>query len=504
MKEILSVELMRKSDAMTIEGGTPGVTLMKRAGEGILQAILSHAPQDALARGVGIVTGSGNNAGDGYILALLLKARGVSATLVRLSSRFSDDGRYYYDACVKEGIPDLLFDESTDLSRFGVIVDCIFGTGFSGEATGLPREAIERINRSGAFVVSADINSGLNGDNGRAVTAVRSDLTVSIGSLKPGHFLASGKDLIGRLVNCDIGIAPAGNPFHLLEEQDIAAVLPKRKHNSNKSTYGYVTLIGGSACYSGAIRLAAMADAAMLSGAGVTTVAAPASLGDTVRNAILESTFFPLSEEGGNFRFSPSELDTLMARSKVIAFGMGIGNSDDTANAVRYLLQHYTGRLIIDADGLNALAGLDAALLKETSATVILTPHPMEFSRLLKDHGVNEVLNSPIALAKAYAKENRVVLLLKGASTVVTDGSEVLLVDRGCPGMATAGSGDVLSGVLAALFGYAPTPPILTTAAGAFICGYAGERAESALNAVTMTARDTVAHIREAILALAE
>ena len=218
MKEILSVELMRKSDAMTIEGGTPGVTLMKRAGEGILHAILSHAPQDALARGVGIVTGSGNNAGDGYILALLLKARGVSATLVRLSSRFSDDGRYYYDACVKEGIPDLLFDESTDLARFGVIVDCIFGTGFSGEATGLPREAIERINRSGAFVVSADINSGLNGDTGACDLAVRSDITVTIGFLKHGLLTENAGRYMKRLVCADIGIRLAREERHVTAE----------------------------------------------------------------------------------------------------------------------------------------------------------------------------------------------------------------------------------------------------------------------------------------------
>jgi NAD(P)H-hydrate epimerase len=128
----------------------------------------------------------------------------------------------------------------------------------------------------------------------------------------------------------------------------------------------------------------------------------------------------------------------------------------------------------------------------------------MEFSRLLGNRSVDDVLYTPIALATQYAHENRVVLLLKGASTVVTDGEEILLVDRGCPGMATAGSGDVLSGVLAALFGYAPTSPVFTTAAGAFICGYAGELAEGALNAITMTAKDTVRHIRTAILHLTE
>ena len=504
MKEVLSVELMRKSDALTIAGGIPGVTLMRRAGEGILNAILEHAPRTALSQGVAIVTGSGNNAGDGYILALLLKERQIPCTLVRLSQRFSDDGRYYYEQCLKNGIPDRMYDESVDFSLFGVVVDCIFGTGFTGEATGLPANAIESINRSEAYIVSADINSGMNGDNGRASTAVHSSLTVSIGSVKPGHFLGDAKDMISRLVNCDIGISPAEPPFHLLEEADLVAILPRRKHNSNKSTYGYVTLIGGSSCYSGAIRLAAMANAAMQSGAGVTTVAAPKSLGDTIRNAILESTFFPLSDHDGDFHFSPSELDTLMARSRVIAFGMGIGNTADTALAVEHLLKNYTGKLIIDADGLNALAGLDTALLKNTSATVILTPHPMEFSRLLGNCSVTDVLTSPIALAKQYARENRVALLLKGASTIVTDGEEVLLVDRGCPGMATAGSGDVLSGVLAALFGYSPASPVLTTAAGAFICGYAGELAEGDLNAITMTAKDTVDYIRKAILHLAE
>ena len=498
MKEVLSVKNMRESDAATIAGGVPGRELMYRAGVGICESVSWREP-------VAIVCGCGNNGGDGYVLATLLRARGVSCTLFALSEKLSEDGRYYADLCAVQGIPCVTCGADVDFSGYLTVVDCIFGTGFRGEVKDPERSVIEAINRAretGAYVVSVDINSGMNGQNGRCVTAVRSDLTVSIGSYKPGHFLGAAKDYIGSLVNSDIGIQPIETPYGLIEGSDVRAALGVRKNDSNKSTYGYIALIGGSECYSGAIRLASLAESAMRSGAGVTTVAAPRSLSQVILPAILESTFFPLSEENGAIKFDAEEMERLTRRVKVVAFGMGVGLSRETERAVEFLLSHFKGTLLLDADGLNALSRLPRALLREREGTVILTPHPLEFARL-SGLSVDEVLEDPIRHAQDYARDTGAVVLLKGTATVVTDGARVILIDRGCAGMATAGSGDVLSGILAALLGYV-SDYVTAAASAAYLNGRAGELAERENGAISMTAGDTARQVKNAVRELFE
>ena len=490
MTEILSVNAMRKSDAATIAAGTPGVELMLRAGRGIFEAGEWKPP-------VAVVCGTGNNAGDGYVLALLLREKKIPCTVFLLAEKWSADGKYYYDKCVSAGIEIRLLPDEPDFTAYGSIADCIFGTGFSGDVTGRAKTAIEAINRSGAYTVAADINSGLSGDGGMASVAVRSDLTVSVGAFQPGHFLNMAKDLMGRKISVDIGIAPAEPPWYLAEAADVKKAFPPRKNFSNKSTYGYVGLIGGSARYIGAVKLAALANAAMRGGAGVVKLAAPGSLCVALRPEVLEATLFPLSERDGDLVFNAAELEAYVKGLKAIAFGMGAGLSAETGRLLTWLLQNYTGALVIDADGLNALAKAEKALLKNAACRVLLTPHNMEFSRL-SGHSVAEIAADPIPLARAYARETGVTLLLKGPATVITDGDRVLLTDRGCPGMATAGSGDVLSGVLAALCGY-NADLLLAAAAGAWINGRAGELAQAEIGEISMTAGDTAAHIPAAI-----
>ena len=186
-----------------------------------------------------------------------------------------------------------------------------------------------------------------------------------------------------------------------------------------------------------------------------------------------------------------------MNNRRALAVGMGWGRSPETAKILAYLLDHYDGALVIDADGLNALGGMDPLLLKKTRAKVILTPHPKEFERL-SGYSVKEILQNPVPLAQRYASQMGGCVLLKGACTVVTDGESSYLVDRGCAGMATAGSGDVLSGILAGLLGYAPANA-LTVACGAYLAGVAGELAEAASNAISMMASDTVRALPRAI-----
>ncbi|MBQ8259517.1 MAG: NAD(P)H-hydrate dehydratase [Clostridia bacterium] len=486
MKEILSVENMRQSDAHTIATEVPSTQLMYRAGKAVADSVEWRAP-------VGIVCGVGNNAGDGYVIALELQKRGIECTLLLLEERFSPDGRFYFDKCIEEGIPYEICTDNTDLSRFSTLVDCIFGTGFKGEARGLAKTVIEKYNSSSAYKVSVDINSGMNGDTGMGETIALSDLTRSIGSFKPGHFLNKAKDVIKDKINLDIGIKPIDEPYYLYEP----SVLPERKNFSNKSTYGYVALIGGSKKYSGAIRLAAMANAAMRAGAGVAMLAVPDSISPYIIPNILEATIYPLSDNGGEIIFNESEFSALAARVKTIAFGMGIGLSGETEKALSYLLNNYKGRLIVDADGLTALSRLGSDAIKNASCELILTPHNMEFSRI-SGLPISEILSAPIDHAKKFAKDHGCTLLLKGPSTIVTDGDRVYVIDRGCAGMATAGSGDVLSGILAATAAYIPSA-LEATALAAYINGAAGELAESRTNPISMTASDTVNAISEII-----
>ena len=557
MREILSVENMRKSDANTIATRVSGRELMMRAGRAVYENTDWKPP-------VAIVCGSGNNAGDGYVIAKLLHDNGTDCTIILLEEKFSEDGRYYYDICVQSGIPVEIWE--TGLSRYSTIVECIFGTGFRGSIKGKAADVIGAINHSGAYVVSVDINSGLNGDTGMAglfsdyadgtenpaadVSAggstdrasfggrsvpeygcVISDLTVSIGSFKPGHFLNMAKDVMKRKVNCDIGIEPVDPPFYLLEKADLEPFFKKRKEYSNKGDYGYIALIGGSKRYSGAIRLAAMANAAMRAGAGVVKIAVPDLLYSTVAPQILESTVFPLSDNDGELVFSEKEFAELTKNVKTVAFGMGIGVTEETGRALRYLLANYNGRMIIDADGLTLLSKTEPDLIKNTGAQLILTPHIKEFSRLT-GMTIEEILASPIETSRQYASENGVILLLKGPSTIITDGNTVLITDAGCSGMATAGSGDVLSGILAAVCAYLPgeiaghcrdcingwlpvttgdiddagssrycgsRELLLSVAAGAYINGRAGELAQGRTNSISMIAGDTVSCIADTV-----
>ena len=491
MIPVVDVATMRQSDFDTIAGGTSGRELMMRAGEGIFQ---SYRWQGRTA----IVCGSGNNAGDGYVLAILMTRKGYLCDIILLSDRFSEDGNYYFEQCRAMGITTLTAADAIDFSLYTQIVDCIFGTGFYGTPHGLVAEVIKAINQSGKPVISADINSGLHGDSGMGECCVRSDLTVAIGSYKPGHFIGQAKDVIGRLTCVDIGIKVPQEHILVPEQEDIAPLFAPRAQNSHKGNYGYVAVMGGCIEYSGAAKLANMSASALRAGCGVVTLAVPQSIVGSVSPYLLESTLLPVpSDEQGHMLLCKEQLDQLLSRYAAIAIGMGWGRGAANAEILSYLLKSGQLPLIIDADGLNALAEMDLSLLQSTKCRVILTPHLKEFERLC-GLPIGEIQKDPVAHAEAFAKEYGVCLLLKGCCTVVTDGNVTYLCNRGCAGMATAGSGDVLSGILAGLCGYL-TPNALTVAAGAYLAGRAGELAEQSQNAISMVASDTVRHIAAAV-----
>ena len=491
MKPVVSTAVMRRCDAAAIASGVPSRELMRRAGEAVFCSYPWHGR-------TAIVCGTGNNAGDGYVLAGCLRRAGIPCRLLLLEERFSPDGRFYFEECLRLGIPWSLCTGAPDFSGDAEIADCLFGTGFHGCAEGLAAEVIAAINRAGLPVISVDINSGLNGDSGLGSPAVRSTLTVSIGTYKTGHFLGAAKDTVGSLQNADIGIpVPPEDCCRLTETGDFHDILRPRRQLSHKGNYGYVGLLGGCAEYAGAAKLANLSCAALRAGCGVATLMVPQSLEASVSPYLLESTLALLPDRDGHMRYDPERLDMLTGRLRALAVGMGWGRSPENQAILAHLLEHYAGSLVIDADGLNALAGLGPDALRPAAGRVLLTPHCKEFERI-SGYPMEQIQSDPVGTAGEYAARNGVCLLLKGPCTVVTDGRATYLVNRGCAGMATAGSGDVLSGILAGLLGFSPMSP-LTAACGAYINGLAGELAEQESNPISMTASDTVRKIPDSV-----
>ncbi len=490
MIPVVDVATMRARDAATIAEGVPGRELMRRAAVGIFE---SYPWQGRTA----IVCGSGNNAGDGYALALLLHAAKIDCTVFLFSDRFSPDGAYYYEACRCAEIPIVRYTAQTDFSDYREIVDCLLGTGFCKTVEGALAEVIEKINASGKTVISVDINSGLNGDNGMAELCVHSDLTVSIGFLKSGLLLQSAKDVIGRVVNRDIGITLTENARHLCEMRDFCELLRRRKQSSHKGNYGYVSILGGCPSYAGAVKLANLSCSALRAGCGVAQLIVPQSLSAAVAPYLLESTLATLPDEDGYLIYDASAIDRVLSKQAALAVGMGWGSAPAYEQILAHILTHCDIPVVIDADGLNTLAGTDLSILRSTACRVILTPHLKEMERL-SGYSISEITKDPVGVTERFARQYGVTVLLKGACTVISDGRETYFVNRGCAGMATAGSGDVLSGILAGLLGFCPPTP-LTVACGAFIAGYAGELAERDVNPISMLASDTVAHIAQAV-----
>ena len=490
MLDLISVNGMRESDKYTTEHGVSGRELMKRAGNAIFEAAAWVPP-------VAVVCGKGNNAGDGFVLAALLRRNGITCTIVLRERVFSGDGAFYYSECEAMRIPTVMWRDTETLRGYGSVADCIFGTGFRGEPDEESKRMIRMINESGAYTVSADINSGLNGDNGLADCAVRSDLTVSVGCLKTGHFLNMAKDMIREVRNADIGIRPVGITYGLAEAKDLKALFAKRPEFCNKGTWGTAVLIGGSVRFSGAVRLTNMAACAARCGSGVIRIGAPDCICNAVMPRILESTLFPLGSADGGILFSAEEFSGLILGARSAAFGMGIGNTAETAKALLWLLDHFSGTLVIDADGLNALHAIPDGCLRDRRFPTILTPHPGEFSRMT-GLTVREILEDPIRTAEQYARKNSVILLLKGTASIVTDGERTVITDRGCAGMATAGSGDVLSGMIASLSSWMKDP-LEAAMAAAWLNGRAGEIAQERYGDIAMIAGDTASCIPDAL-----
>lgn len=467
MQRILTNAQMREADLYTIEKlGVCPEELVERAGK----AVADEINRRFIGGRVLVCIGKGNNGADGEVVAKVLsKIHGFTVNTVN----------------VQNGIFKV-FD-----NHFDIIVDCIFGTGLNREVDGKYKTAIELINQSGAFVVSCDIPSGLNGDSGMPMgTCVKANLTVAIQEFKLGHFINDGRDFCGEVVARDIGISIWGEDYITrITNQTAKKFFSKRPSNVNKGNFGRVAIVGGSKNFPGSVLLSLNGLSALKMGVGYSNLAVPKSLSSIYSCINPELTITCIKDNDGNITFDKDTLDKLTAYN-AIAFGMGAGVSEQVYKSLCYLLANFEGNLLIDADGLNCLAKFGLNVLKTAKCRVVLTPHVGEFARLL-NIDKHQILNDYVQYAKNFAKEYGVVLILKSNSTIITDGERVVLNTTGCSGMAKGGSGDVLSGLCAGLL--ARSNEFFDACCVApYVFGLAGEKAQKDQNEYTMTATDII------------
>jgi ADP-dependent NAD(P)H-hydrate dehydratase / NAD(P)H-hydrate epimerase len=449
---LLDAPRMRAVDRWAIEErGIPSLDLMERAGSGVADAVQRLAHDGPIA----VVCGKGNNGGDGLVVARLLReaAREVAVVCLVSPDRLSPDARANLERL--PGERPLALHESAAreaIERADVLVDALLGTGFEGEPRGAVAEAIEAVNAACGRVVSVDMPSGVDASTGiLAGAAVRADLTITFHAAKPGQWIHPGKGCAGELTTIDIGI-PRGAPARAdvgLIEGAVLEGLPRRTARSTKFTSGHVVVVGGSRGLAGAPAMAALA--AMRAGAGYVTACVPESL-----RAILDAQLMEVMTRG-----LPDDHGTLIpeglavaaeqaARAGALALGPGLGRDPRSVQLARELARRSPVATVLDADGLNAHAGALTELGLRDSPTV-LTPHAGELARLL-EMGSEEVERGRLPHARRAAELAGTVVVLKGDDTLIVEPGGRVAISRGdSPALATAGTGDVLTGAIAAL-----------------------------------------------------
>ncbi len=513
---VVTAEEMRELDRLTIEQfGVPGLTLMERAGEAIAEAIVKRFSGIA-RRGVLIVAGKGNNGGDGLVVARLLKKKRIPCEVALLARQdeLSPDATQNLRAFLKlkgkvSEIASGNFDRlSQRLSKNGLLVDAILGTGMKNEVRGLFAEAITLMNASGLPIVAIDIPSGLDSDKGTPLgVAIQAEMTVALGYPKLGEVIYPGLDYVGDVVVGDIGIdaravAQVAPRTELLERREVGWLVPRRAADSHKGSYGHLLVVAGSRGKTGAAVLACRA--AMRSGAGLVTLAASRSLNSIFASSLVEIMTEPLRENSREEMepLSDDEWRMLLERKNALLFGPGIGVNDTTRNIVRWLLRNLDMPWVIDADGLNNLA-LELNRLRHAKRAPILTPHPGEMARLIgKDTAA--VNADRVGIARSFAVEHRCHLVLKGARTLIASADgKVFINPTGNPGMASGGMGDVLAGMITALLGQGLGAEDAMKL-GVYLHGFAGDRVAAAKGEIGLIASDIIDDLPAALSAVAQ
>jgi NAD(P)H-hydrate epimerase len=507
--KIVTTQQMQELDRSAIqEQGVPGLTLMENAGRAVAEAA-ARMTEGRADRPVILICGRGNNGGDGFVAARHLREMGRQPQ-VFLATKPDDvagDARANLDRLEQMGLSATAISDAKPVVRAcsasGLIVDALLGTGLSGKVHGLAGQLIEAINQCRERVLSVDVPSGLDADSGEPLgLAIRAEETVTMGLPKIGLYLYPGMDYAGRITVADIGL-PAGlvtdSPAaaHLIDREWVGMLLPRRLRSAHKGDFGRVLIVAGSAGMTGAACLCAQG--ALRVGAGLVTVGCPASVNDILESKLTEAMTFPLPET------YERSLDTralaiileLAENADVVAIGPGISRDPETAVLVRRLVARLGKPMVIDADALSALA--DAAVILEGEhAPAVLTPHPGEMGRLMAASS-EEVQARRTYFADAAANRFRCVTVLKGACAIVAEPQRELTVNpTGNPGMASGGTGDVLTGMIAGLIAQRLIA-FEAAAAATYLHGLAGDIAASRVGEASLVAGDLLEAVPTAI-----
>ncbi len=509
--KIVTAHQMRELDRRTIqEAGVPGHVLMERAGAGVVAA-MEDMFGPVKGKTVTIFCGKGNNGGDGFVVARLLRRKRVNVQVCLLAHArdLKGDAKLMYQR-VRKGADGAHVvrapsaDRMRHLTRQShVLVDAILGTGTSAPITDVYEEAIHTMNASGIPTIAVDLPSGIHADTGAILgTAVHANLTVTFGNPKLGLFLGSGVDHTGSVRYVDIGIPDRyveamRIPIELLTPAAIRSWLPTRRASSHKGTFGHTGIIAGSPGKSGAAALAATA--ALRAGAGLVTVAAPASVQAHLESRVMEVMTLPLPETEDHTlsRRALPQLHAFMQTRSAIGMGPGLSTHAETAEVLRTLIAQCDRPNVIDADALNALAG-HTHILRTRPIPPILTPHPGEMARLL-DATTDTVTRNRLGVTQDFARAHSSIMVLKGARTIIAHPhGHAAISPTGNPGMATAGTGDVLTGVIAGLLaqGLAPWE---AAQSGVYLHGLAGDLAAEEYGHAGLMAGDLLHYLPRAI-----
>ncbi len=518
---VLTAAAMRRADQTTIHSfGIPSFTLMESAGRAAAEIVvdmLDSAADDSVL----VLCGTGNNGGDGLVVARQIVQHGYSVEVVLLA----DDTSLSDDAAANLTLLRKLEErsEAGDLEimslldwteagrsglrgRWGIIIDALLGTGLKRVLEDPIGELVDWINRQGTTVVSIDVPTGLHSDRGTVLgTCVRADLTITMGAPKVGQLVNDGPEYTGDIEVVEIGIpdfalteaAEEEGCVWLSSDQDIVSWFPERDHSAHKYNAGLVLAAVGSRKYTGAAVMSSLA--ALRMGAGYVVAGVPSSIKDTLAEQLVEVALEPLPETADG-SIAANALETLaerMSKAQGLLVGCGIGKDERTLSFVRDLIRHAEVPGVLDADGLSALPGHMEVLKKPEGSEWILTPHWGEFRRLVTGDSYDPT--DKVLLASRFAKEWGCVLIMKGMPSVVgcPDG-KVYVNATGNPGLATAGTGDVLAGICAGLLAQGLKPE-LAAIAGLHIGGAAADAFAERRDPRTMIATDLIELIPETV-----
>ena len=518
MKIVTSGE-MRDIDRMTSEQlGVPSLTLMENAGSAVAEFALSSYAE---AKRFGVICGKGNNGGDGFVAARKLHEAGreVRLLLVAPSVELKGDAALNFAKLPRRPVtPAFTIFDGWESSAWGsvfhseVLIDAILGSGFRPPVRGVYAEAIAKINSSRAPVIAVDIPSGADSDvmGEQAGSLARASAIVTFTAPRPAH-------VFGNLTPGPLVVAPIGSPdeairsslkLNLTIPREIAPLIGLRPRNSNKGMYGHVLVVGGSLGKTGAAAMAGFS--ALRTGAGLVTVATPRSALPTAAGFHPELMTEPLEEtDAGTIAIEALKEFQRMAQGKtVLAVGPGISRHASTAEFVRSVVKTPETAMVLDADGLNAFEGRGKDLTRgnggasdqdrEKRQTLVLTPHPGEMARLT-GLSIRDIQRDRIQVARRFAQEQQLILVLKGDRTIVADATgEAWVNTTGNPGMATGGTGDILTGMVAGMLAQHPKLPLEAVLAAVYLHGLAGDVARDAMGELALVATDLLTALPEA------